>query len=61
MEDLLKIVAVIKGSVGLGTYKRTPAWVIDKAMVLETQEKYPNMPEAEIRKYLRWIREKLNE
>lgn len=58
-ETIKKTIEMIRKTVSLGTFKRTPASVINRAMILEMQEKYPTLKETEIRAALTWIREHL--
>lgn len=60
-KELIKqTIEMIKKTVSLGTFKRTPASVINRVIVLEMQEKYPYLEESEIHAALYWIRETLN-
>jgi hypothetical protein len=42
-ELIKKTIEMIKKTVSLGTFKRTPAAVINKVIVLEMQEAYPSL------------------
>lgn len=53
------VIQVIKENGGLATFRRTPAFVVHKAVMLVTKDKHPELTETQIYDALDWIREKL--
>lgn len=59
-ETIKLVIDVIKENGGLATFHRTPAFVVHKAVMLVTKDKYPHLTEKEIYEALDWIRETLD-